>query len=180
MVEITHKKSSLPTLPGFQDPFFDRAFWRFPRGMRPWFGGDPFEEMERAWGSYQEYLDRAFANLPDYMKKFTLDITCDLADKGDRFVLTADLPGMEKEEVKVNVTDHRIEISAEHKESKEERKKDYLREERSHVRYERTLSVPEDVVDSRVTAKMQNGVLTVELPKKTPTKVDNPVSVKVE
>lgn len=180
MVEITHKKSQFPTLPRFPEPFFERAFWPFSRATHPWYRMDPFEEMERAWNAYQDYLDRAFRDLPDSLKKFTVDITCDLADKGDKFILTADLPGMDKDEVKINITDKEIEISAEHKESKEEKRKGYVREERSHVRYERNLSIPEEVVGSKVIAKMQNGILTVELPKKTPTKVETPVSVKVE
>ncbi len=180
MVEITHKKPQFPLELGLPEPLFERRFWPFSRFTHPWFRADPFEEMEKAWAAYQGYLDRAFRDLPDTLKKFTVDITCDIADKGDKFVLTADLPGMDKDEVKINVTDNEIEISAEHKESKEERKKGYIREERSQVRYERTLSVPEDVVGSKVTAKMQNGILTVELPKKVPTKIESPIPIKVE
>jgi HSP20 family protein len=135
--------------------------------------------MERAWTAYQDYLERAFEDVPSLMKKFTVDITCDLADRGDKFVLTADLPGMEKDEVNINLTDNEVEISAEHRESKEEKKKDYIRQERSQVRYERTLSVPEEIVGSKVTATMQNGILTVELPKKATTKIESPISVKV-
>ncbi len=180
MVEITHKKPRFPLETRLPEPFFERRFWPFSRSIHPWFRADPWEEMEKAWSAYQDYLDRAFRDLPDSLKKFTVDITCDLADKGDKFVLTADLPGMNKDEVKINVTDNEIEISAEHKESKEEKKKGYIREERSQVRYERTLSVPEEVVGSKVTAKMQDGILTLELPKKVPTKIESPVSVKVE
>ncbi len=180
MVEITHKKSQLPSLPRFPEPIFERAFWPFSRSTHPWFRMDPFEEMEKSWAAYQDYLERAFHGLPDSLKKFTVDISCDLADKGDKFVLTADLPGMDKDEVKINVTDNEIEIFAEHKESKEEKKKGYLRQERSHVRYERTLSIPEEIVGSKVTAKVQNGILTVELPKKVPTKIESPIPVKVE
>ncbi len=180
MVKITHKKQQFPTLPRFSEPLFERSFWPFSRFTHPWFRMDSWEEMERAWTAYQDYLERAFEDLPRSMKKFTVDITCDLADKGDKFVLTADLPGMEKDEVSVNVTDGEIEISAEHEESKEEKRKDYIRQERSQIRYERTLSVPEEIVGSKVTAKVSNGVLTVELPKKTPTKVEAPIPVKVE
>lgn len=180
MVKITYKKPQFPILPRFSEPLFERRFWPFSRFTHPWFRMDQWEEMEKAWTAYQEYLERAFQDIPSSMKKFAVDITCDLADKGDKFVLTADLPGMEKDEVNINVTDGGIEISAEHKESKEEKRKDYIRQERSQIRYERTLSVPEEIVGSKVTAKMTNGVLTVELPKKTPTQVEAPISVKVE
>jgi len=87
---------------------------------------------------------------------------------------------MEKDEVNVNVLNSDIEISAEHKESKEEKEKDFIRKERSHVRYYRSLTLPEEIVSSKVTAKMINGILTVELPKKTPTKVEEPAQIKVQ
>jgi len=87
---------------------------------------------------------------------------------------------MEKDEVNVNVVDNEIEISAEHKESKDETKKGYVRKERSEVRYYRSLTLPEDIVSTKVTAKMNNGILTVDLPKKVPTKMEEPITVKVQ
>ncbi|MEK6971541.1 MAG: Hsp20/alpha crystallin family protein, partial [Thermoproteota archaeon] len=98
----------------------------------------------------------------------------------DKFVLTADIPGMEKDEVDINVLNSDIEISAEHKEAKEEKEKDFIRKERSHVRYYRSLTLPEETVSSKVTAKMINGILTIELPKKNPTKVEEPAQIKVQ
>ena len=180
MVKITQKRPQFPALSRFPEPLFERSFWPWSRVSHPWFREEPWQEMERAWSEYLDYMEKAYRDLPSGMGKFTMDITCDLADKGDKFVLTADLPGMEKDEVSVNITDSQIEITAEHKESKEEKRKDYIRQERSQVRYERTLLVPEEIVGSKVTAKMTNGVLMVELPKKTPTKVEEPLTVKVE
>ncbi len=178
MVRITHKPR-LPALRRFSDPWFDR-FFPFTRTSHPWFRIEPWEEIESTWDEYLNQLEKAYPDLPSAMRKFTMDITCDLADKGDKFVLTADLPGMNKDEVSINVTDGEVEISAEHKESKEEKAKGYIRKERAHVRYQRTLSLPAEIVASKVAAKMNNGILTVEFPKKTPTKVEEPVAVKVE
>src|SRR3989304_221849 len=178
MVKIPHKPRFPALMRRSIDPWAERTFFPFARVTHPWFRMDPWEEVGSAWDEYLDYLERAYADLPSSLRKFTMDITCDLADKGDRFVLTADLPGMEKDEVDVNVTDGQIEISAEHKESKEEKKKDYIRKERSQVRYQRSLSIPEEIIGSKVTAKMSNGILTVELPKKTPIKVEEPILVK--
>lgn len=55
------------------------------------------------------------------MQKLTKDIYCDVDNRGDKFVLTADLPGMNKDEISINILDSQIEISAEHKESKEKK-----------------------------------------------------------
>jgi HSP20 family protein len=178
MVRVTHRPR-FPLLKKRFDPWFESSIFPFSRTTHPWFRADPWEELELTWGDYLDYMERFQEEFPS-MKKFTRDITCDLADKGDRFVLTADIPGMEKEEVNVNVVDNEIEISAEHKESKDESKKGYVRKERSEVRYYRSLSLPEEIVSSKVTAKMNNGILTVELPKKIPTKIEEPVTVKVQ
>ena len=65
--------------------------------------------------------------------------SCDLIDEGKQFRVKMDVPGVKKNEIKLEVTDNSLEISAEHKEESEEKKKNYLRKERSHVSYYRTL-----------------------------------------
>ncbi|GKS66619.1 hypothetical protein YTPLAS73_01660 [Nitrosarchaeum sp.] len=179
MVKITHNKR-FPALRRDFDPWFESSFSPFSTRMFPWFREDPFEEMEERFRGYLGSMERYIPNLEESMQKLTKDIYCDVDDRGDKFVLTADLPGMNKDEIKVNVLDSQIEITAEHKESKEEKKKGSIRSERSHVKYYRTMTFPEEIVGSGVNAKMNNGILTVELPKKTPTKVEEPVAVKVQ
>lgn len=179
MVKITHKPRMPAMFRPFMEPWFETSILPFSRLMHPWFRFDLMEELERNWEDYNNYIQRFVSDLPS-LRRLTLDISCDIADKGDRFVLTADMPGMEKDEVNINVVDNEIEISAEHKESEEEKKGDYVRKERSETKYYRRLGLPEEIVSNKVTAKMTNGVLTVELPKKTPTKVEAPISVKVQ
>lgn len=57
--------------------------------------------------------------------------SCDVIDEGKQFRVKMDVPGIKKSEVKLNVSDNSVEISAEHKEESEEKKKNYLRKERS-------------------------------------------------
>lgn len=179
MVRITHKPK-FPSLFKRAEPWFERSFFPFSRTSHPWFRMDPLVELESSLGDYLDYMDRYFSELPEPLQKFTRNITCDMDDQGDKFVITADLPGMEKDEVNINVLDSQIEISAEHKESKDEKDKDYVRRERSHVKYYRSLELPEEIIGTKVQAKMTNGILTVEMPKKTPTKVEKPLTVKVQ
>ena len=179
MVKITHKPK-LPSLRRFTEPWLESSLFPFSRSLHPWFRMDPLEELERTWGDYLDYMKQFFTNVPTTLQKFPMGITCDLADRDDKFVLTADLPGMEKDEVSINVLNSDIEISAEHKEAKEEKEKDFIRKERSHVRYYRSLTLPEETVSSKVTAKMINGILTIELPKKNPIKVEEPAQIKVQ
>ncbi len=135
----------------------------------PWFRTG-FIEMDSMWDKFSENFERMYEMLPNYMRQIPKDISCDLVDRGDRYVLTADLPGVQDEDVKVNITGRQVEISAEHKEVSEERSKNYIKNERSFLKYRRVLAVPERIAESDITAKMNNGTLTVELPKRSSVK----------
>ena len=179
MVRITHKPK-FPSLLKETEPWFERSLFPFSRTTHPWYRMEPLEELESSLGYYLDYIDRYFSELPKPLQKFIRDVTCDLDDQGNQFILTADLPGMEKDEVNVNVLDSQIEISAEHKESKDEEKNDYVRRERSHVKYYRSLELHEEIKSSKVEAKMNNGILTVQMPKTTPAKVEKQIAVKIQ
>ena len=85
-----------------------------------------------------------------------------------------------KNEIKLNVTENSLEISGEHKEESEEKKKNYLTKERSQISYYRTLPLSENVVASKVKAKLSDGVLDITLPKSKPTKTQKKKSVSVQ
>ena len=76
-------------------------------------------------------------------------------------------PGMKKEDFNVNINEEgNLVIKMEHKaEQKEEEKAHYLRREFSYSKYEQTLILPDDVEKDKIAARVNDGVLTVELPK---------------
>ena len=92
----------------------------------------------------------------------------DLADMGDRFELTAEIPGIPKDKIDINVSDDSIEIKAETEEKKEEKEKDYICKERSYRSFYRKMALPDDVVSEKADAKMTDGMLKITLPKKEP------------
>ncbi len=106
----------------------------------------------------------------------------DMVDKEDRYELKVEVPGIEKEKVKVKATKDSIEISGE--QSKEEESKDkrkrFVYNERSYNSFYRSIPIPEEIVSSKVRAKMSNGVLHIELPKKNPTKLEQEEGTTVE
>ena len=135
-------------------------FWRF---------GWP--EIDRAFDNFRRDFERSFASFPTGLPAMPSisSMSCDIIDEGNKFRINVDLPGIKKEEVKLNVSDNVVEISAEHKEQEEEKKKNYVRKERKELAYHRTLPLPEKVVSSKATAKLNNGILSIEIPKITPT-----------
>jgi HSP20 family protein len=99
----------------------------------------------------------------------------DMVDKGDRYDLKVEIPGIDKEKIKVKATRDSIEISGEQSEEEksEDKRNKYIYNERSYSSFYRSIPVPEDIVSSKVSAKMSNGILHVELPKKNPTKEED-------
>lgn len=96
----------------------------------------------------------------------------DVADHGEEFVVTADLPGYQKEDIEVTLRGEQLQIRAEREEASEESDGDgqegqYIRKERRHKSVSRSVSLPEEVEEDSVSAQYQNGVLTVTLPKRT-------------
>jgi HSP20 family protein len=93
----------------------------------------------------------------------------DIVDKGDEYVLTADLPGMTKDQLNVQLTEKGIKISAQSQEDREETGENYVMKERSTTAFRRQLAFPEGVKPNKAEAEMKNGILTIKLPKKEPT-----------
>ena len=89
-------------------------------------------------------------------------------DTENAYVMEVAVPGIKKEFCRVNIDDDgNLEIAIENKlEHKEENKKEhYLRREFSYSNYQQSYILPEDVDREKISAKVQNGVLEIELPK---------------
>ena len=105
---------------------------------------------------------------------------CDLIDKGDKYELTLETPGIAKEKIQINATKNSIRVSGEQTEKTEEKRKNYLYNERSYKSFQRELPLPEEIIPKNIEAEMKNGVLHVSIPKKVPTKPEETESVKID
>ncbi len=105
---------------------------------------------------------------------------CDVVDKGDRYEANLEVPGIEKEQIDVKATRNSVEVSGEHSEKKEEKRKNYLYNERSYKSFYRKIPVPEEIIPSKIEARVVNGVLNISMPKKTPSKTDEETKVEVK
>lgn len=99
------------------------------------------------------------------------DIRLDVTEMDDIYRVHADLPGVKKDDIKVRVDGNIIQIDAEVKPPKDskERAGKVLRRERWQGAVSRVLTLAQDVDESKVSAKYDEGVLTLELPKKAAT-----------
>ncbi|XP_031286244.1 18.2 kDa class I heat shock protein-like [Pistacia vera] len=90
----------------------------------------------------------------------------DWRETPEAHVFKADLPGLKKEEVKVAIEDDRVlQISGERNIEKEDRNDTLHRVERSSGKFSRSFKLPENVKMDQIKASMENGVLTVNVPK---------------
>ena len=96
-----------------------------------------------------------------------LAMKTDVVDNGDHFTITADLPGFDKKDISIALSDGVLTVSAHHEENadkKEEKTGKYLRRERSEASYERSFEVGREVKPEAISAKYENGVLTLNVP----------------
>jgi HSP20 family protein len=89
----------------------------------------------------------------------------DLVEVNDALVLKADLPGLRREDVNIEVNDGTLTISGERKDEHEEKADGYYRVERSFGGFSRTLTLPKGIEAEGITADFADGVLEVRIPK---------------
>lgn len=89
----------------------------------------------------------------------------DLIDRKDALVIRAEIPGVSKENIKVDVTDERISISAKMEREKEEKKEDYYWRGRTYGAWQRSFPLPVRVKSEKAKASYKDGILEVTLPK---------------
>jgi HSP20 family protein len=94
--------------------------------------------------------------------------TVDLEDKGDKFILTAEVPGFKKDDVEISICGNTVEISGSKEEKSDEETKEYVRRERSSASFYRKMTLPEEVKFEEVSADLKDGLLEITLPKKEP------------
>lgn len=129
---------------------------------------DPIREMAR--------FD-PFRNIDDLFREFSMlpgsrggesapPIVMDVAETDQNYVVKAEIPGVKKEDIKVEISGNQVSVSAEVKQEKETGSGGMIRSERYYGQQYRSFTLPQEVDDSKAEAKYENGVLQLTLPKK--------------
>lgn len=134
------------------------AMWRDPfAGF--WSGRDPFAAFwepfgltARSAGPFQAGRQGGGTLWAPQLETF---------QRGHEFVVRADLPGLKKNDVKIDITDDAITIEGERREEHEEDREGYYRSERSYGSFYRVVPLPEGAITDSAKARFNNGVLEV-------------------
>jgi HSP20 family protein len=135
----------------------------------------PFHEMERRlqemekW--FEDFFRRPFSFMPSWLPRLRmpeleeLSPSVDVMTEGDVVVVKAELPGMKKEDIDVNLTKDTITISGEKRKEEKVEKKDYHSIERSYGSFRRSFGLPAEVETEKASATFKDGVLEIRIPK---------------
>jgi HSP20 family protein len=101
----------------------------------------------------------------------------DISEDEHAFHIDAELPGIAKENISLNIEDDVLTIKAERTQEEEQKKKDYHRIERSYGSFSRSFNIGELIDQEHIGASFDNGVLHVTLPKSQPVKKTKEISI---
>ncbi len=119
--------------------------------------GDVFDEFDRVVSSFLR---------PTYATTVNFQPSCDIKETKGHYLVSFDMPGVKKEDIKIEVQSNQLVISGERRyDMKEEEGESTLRHERAYGKFERTFALPATVDTDRIEAHYENGVLNVALPK---------------
>lgn len=115
---------------------------------------DPFQEFENFAGRF----------LPSFVTESTRQIAMDLFKDNEKYVVSADLPGVSPDSIDIDVDGRTLTISAERKRIDEHEDAQWITRERQSGKYTRQLSLGQDIDIDNISAHYNDGVLNVILP----------------
>ena len=149
--------------------------WRWG-GLRRWEGeGQPLENFRYEISELQDEMDRLFEDfwrtggrsrqLPGRWMRGDLLPEVDQSEDDKAYHVKMELPGLDREDVDVNLSEGLLTIRGEKKQDEEEKGKDFYRRERSFGAFSRSLPIPGEVDEAKIKASFDKGILSIELPK---------------
>ena len=127
----------------------------------------------RAWASPTaidvfEDFDRLVDSIlrPTYARTVNFQPSCDVSETKDHYLVGFDMPGVKKEDIKIEVQGNQLVISGErHREVRDRDEEFNLRHERMYGKFERSFTLPATIAVDKIEAHYEDGVLNVALPK---------------
>jgi HSP20 family protein len=139
---------------------FDELFDNFRQDMEDTFFA-PFINPLRSAG-IQQGIESMETRIP----------LCDILDKGDRYLISLEVPGIQKDKIEVKATNEYITISGIDDEKTDKEDGNYVLKERTYRSFSRRIPFSENITPTKVDATVENGILKIEIPKQKPTSIE--------
>jgi len=129
--------------------------------------------------SMDDFVERFFYGWPSFSGENDLSWSprTDIAETDKEIVIDVELPGLNRDDIKVEVKDNTLTVTGERKQENKKENAECCRVERHYGKFERTFGLPDTVVDDKIAATYKDGVLTLTLPK---TEKEIPKEIAVE
>jgi HSP20 family protein len=148
----------------------EKAKQKETKALAPW---RPFMDLTRRESEMDRMMDDFFGRSmrpwwPARWLRGDGEITApvvDVYEEKDEVVVKAELPGLDKKDIEVNISDSELTLKGQKKKEEEIEKENYYRRERSYGAFLRSVELPTDVQADKVKASFKNGILEVRVPK---------------
>lgn len=126
---------------------------------------EPLRELEEISSRLNRIFGRETARTGAGQEMLTWTPSADISETDEAYHIKAEIPGVNKEDVKVTLQDGMLTISGERRQEKEEKNKKFHCIERSYGSFVRSFGMPEDAEESSIKAEFKDGMLNVTLAK---------------
>lgn len=120
------------------------------------------DDMERMFEDFA--VSRPFSPTKPLVRKFDWLPAIEVAEKDQALVVRAELPGMTKDDVKIDVSDRLLTLQGERKQERQEKKDEYFLTERSYGSFYRQIALPEGAKTDEAAATFKDGLLEIRVP----------------
>lgn len=138
-------------------PISTELAWPRRTWSTPVVAADVFEDFDRIVDSFLR---------PTYANTVNFQPSCDVSETKEHYLVSFDMPGMKKEDIKIEVQGNELVISGErHREVRDKQGEATLRHERMYGKFERSFTLPATIAADKIEAHYEDGVLNIALPK---------------
>jgi HSP20 family protein len=128
-------------------------------------GYDPIDRIFNLREDFDDIVRDFFTGFSNISASRGVYPLLDIKEDKEKFIIDIEVPGVDKNDLKISIKKDNLIIQGEKKEEKKKEEESYLRVERSYGNFMRSVNLPAEVNQSKITAQYNNGVLKITLPK---------------
>jgi len=166
-IEIRNRSNDIKSNnSSFYPNYYNDFFETFRQNMQ-----DVSNMIEQSWPSslFPSFRPASPFGLFDRITETRLPL-CDVVDRGDKYEINFEVPGINKEKMDIKATKFAITVSAVQTDKIKDKGKRYVYSERSYKSFNRQIPFAEEILPSQIKAKVKDGILEIDVPKKNPSK----------